>query len=141
MTTKIQRMHPLCLAALLLLGGNTLAGQRFTLNGQVLEVLPSTGVSSKAASATGDSFISVKEMATGQVKLYASGLIITLKQASALKALLNDYPALHLEYAPGAVAYVQLPNSALAATFDALSADARVAAVHLRPMPVPVKPR
>lgn len=141
MTTCTPLLRKLCLTALLTLAANAMAGHLFTMNGRAVELVPAGAVASKAATAASAPLISVRDVASGQVKVYASGLIITLQEVGALKALLNDYPALSLQYAPGLYAYVQVSSAALASTFDALSVDPRVAAVHLRPVPIRVKPR
>jgi len=140
MTTHTQQLRKLCLTALLTLAANAMAANLFTMNGRTVELVPAGVATSKAATAT-TPLITVKDVASGQVSVYASGLIITLKEASTLKALLSDYPALQLQYAPGKYAYVQVANAALASSFDALSADPRVAAVHLRPVPMRINPR
>jgi len=134
-------LRTLGLGILLTLASQAMAGNVFTMNGRSVELLPSTTATNKATPAGSAPLISVKDVESGQVKLYASGLIITLKESRTLKALLSDYPALSLQYAPGVYAYVQVSNAALASTFDALSADPRVAAVHLRPVPIRVHPR
>nr|WP_319564958.1 hypothetical protein [uncultured Rhodoferax sp.] len=141
MTIHTQQLRKLCLTALLTLATNAMAGNLFTMNGRVVELVPSSTVASKATTAASAPLITVKDVASGQVKVYASGLIITLKEVGTLQALLRDYPAIQLQYAPGKYAYVQVSSAALASTFDALSADPRVEAVHLRPVPIRIKPR
>lgn len=134
-------LRKLCLTALLTLGANTMAGNLFTMNGRTVALVPAGTGTTKTATSTGDTLISVKDLTSGQVNVYASGLIITLKETNTLKALLSDYPSLSLQYAPGIYAYVQVSRAALAATYDALNADPRVVAVHLRPVPIRITPR
>ncbi len=135
-------LQTLSAAALAALSFSVMAGETFTMNGRTVQLEPAGKTQGKAKnSADNSTKITVRDLASGQISVYVEGLIITLKEAGSLKSLLQDYPALSLQYAPGSYAYVQVPRDRLATTFDALSADSRVAAVHLRPVPVQIKPR
>lgn len=142
MRTHMQRLRTASAAGLLVLSLGALADNNFTLHGRSVQIVPSgdaNGVAAGAPREPGKVF--VRDLASGQVVVYASGLIVTLKNPRDLQAVLRDHPAISLQYAPGVYAYVQVANDALAATFTALSADPRVAAVHLRPLPARVKAR
>ncbi|MBP6718680.1 MAG: hypothetical protein KA173_07425 [Rhodoferax sp.] len=139
---KISQKISSCLLAVLSFSAT--ATDTFTLNGRAVQLEPSkTNVQqSKSASARqADARVVVRDVASGQTSVYADGLIVTLKRVVDLNAVLQDHPALKLIYAPGVHAFVGVPRSALAATVDALGADPRVAAVHLRPVPKQIKLR
>lgn len=132
----------LSIAAIAALSFSATAGNTFTMNGRVVQLEPVSKTLEKDTSgAANRAKVTVRDLTSGQISVYADGLIITLKDAGILKSVLHDYPALTLQYAPGVYAYVKVPRDRLATTFDALSADPRVAAVHFRPVPVPIKPR
>lgn len=142
MKSLFKTLQTLSLAALGALSFSAQAGDTFTLNGRSVQLEPAVQGQGKSKSgATRQGKVTVRDLTSGQISVYAEGLIITLKEPATLKAVLQDYPALTLQYAPGAYAYVQVPRDRLATTFDALGADPRIAAVHLRPVPVQVKPR
>lgn len=140
---RISRIvQTLGVAALSAISLSTFAGDTFTMNGRAVQLEPASKVQEKGINSTAShAQVTVRDLKSGQINVYAEGLIITLKDSASLKAVLHDYPALTLQYAPGAYAYVQIPRDQLATTFDALGADLRVAAVHLRPVPVQIKPR
>ena len=132
----------LSIAAITALSFSATAGNTFTMNGRSVQLQPVSKSQEKdTSSAANRAKVTVRDLTSGQISVYADGLIITLKDAGILKSVMYDYPALTLQYAPGVYAYVQVPRDRLATTFDALSADPREAAVHLRPVPVPIKPR
>lgn len=142
MKRLFKTLQTLSLAALAALSLNAMAGDTFTLNGRSVQLEPAAKGQEKANSNVPRyGKVTVRDLKSGQISVYADGLIVTLKEANSLKSVLQDYPALTLQYAPGAYAYVQVPRDQLAKTFDALGADPRIAAVHLRPIPVQVKPR
>ena len=142
MKSILKTLQTLSVAALAALSFSAMAGDTFTMNGRSVELEPAGKVQSKGKGSTAhQANVTVRDLTSGQISVYAEGLIITLKEADSLKSMLQDYPALSLQYAPGAFAYVQVPRDRLATTFDALSTDPRVAAVHLRPVPVKIKLR
>lgn len=148
MKTIFKTLQALSLSTLAALSLGAVAGETFTMNGRVMQLEPAGKAPDKAKASTASDAASasaakvkVRDLASGQISVYAEGLIVTLKNAETLKSLLQDYPALTLQYAPGNYVYVKVARDQLATTFDALSADARVAAVHLRPVPVQIKPR
>ena len=139
---KISQKMSSCLLAVL--SFSAMATDTFTLSGRVVQLEPTKTdlqQSKSALSRQVDARVVVRDLASGQTSVYADGLIVTLKRAEELNALLQDHPALKLHYAPGVYAFVGVPRSALAATVDALGADSRVTAVHLRPVPKQIKPR
>ena len=139
---KISQKISFCMLAAM--SFSAMATDTFTLNGRAVQLESAAkGLPQSKSTAAGqtDARVTVRDVASGKLSFYAEGLIITLKSTASLKPLLQDYPALILQYAPGTYAYVQVPREALAATVNALGADARVAAVHLRPVPVAIKPR
>ena len=144
MYTTLKITQTILAGLLVTLNVSAMATDTFTLNGRAVEL---ESVSKKLPQGKNtsprqdDARVVVRDLASGQTSVYAEGLIVTLKSVDELKALLHDYPALTLEYAPGVHAFVGVQRSALAATVDALSADSRVAAVHLRPVPKQTKPR
>lgn len=142
MKNLLKTLQATSVAALTALSFNAMAGDTFTMNGRSFQLEPPSNVQDKARSgATPQGKVTVRDLTSGQISVYAEGLIITLKDAGNLKPVLHDYPALSLQYAPGAYAYVKVSRDRLATTFDALSADPRIAAVHLRPVPVQIRPR
>lgn len=142
MKSNFKTLQTLSVAALAALNFNAVAGNSFTMNGRTVQLEPAGKTLEKGANSEANTEkVTVRDLTSGQISIYADGLIITLKDAATLKTVLHDYPALTLQYAPGAYAYVKVSREQLAATFNALSADPRVAAVHLRPLPVKIKPR
>lgn len=142
MKSNFKVFQTLSVSALAALSFNALAADSFTMNGRAVQLEPAGKSQEKSTTnAANHAKVKVRDLASGQISVYADGLIITLKDAGALKSLLQEYPALTLQYAPGRYAYVKVSRDQLAATFDALGADPRVIAVHLRPVPVQIKPR
>ena len=144
MNTTLRISQKIVFCMLATWGFSAMATDTFTLNGRAVQLEPveKSAQQSKSTSARqAQARVTVRDLASGQTATYAEGLIITLKSVANLKALLQDYPALTLQFAPGNHAFVRLPRSALAVTVDALGADPRVAAVHLRPVPAQLKPR
>ena len=142
MKRNFKKFHTFSVAVLTTLSFSVMANNTFTLNGRAVQLEPVGKSQEKGArSAANRAQVTVRDLTSGQTSVYADGLIITLKDAGTLKSVLNDYPAVTLQYAPGAYAYVKVSREQLATTFDALAADTRVAAVHLRPVPVQIKPR
>lgn len=142
MKSNFKTLQILSVAALATLGFSAVAGNSFTMNGRAVQLEPASKSQEKGVRSTATSAkVTVRDLTSGQISVYGEGLIITLKDADTLNPVLHDYPALTLQYAPGAYAYVKVPRDRLASTFDALSADPRIAAVHLRPLPVQIKPR
>ena len=139
---KTSKKISVCLMAVL--SCSAMATDTFTLNGRAVQLEPSKSTMQQSRSASArpaDGRVVVRDVATGQTSVYANGLIVTLKKGDELTALLRDHPALTVEYAPGVHVFVGVARSALAATVNALGADPRVAAVHLRPVPTPTQLR
>ncbi len=129
---------------LVALSFSAMAADTFTLNGRTVQLEPLGKIAqqSKSASAVqAENRVMLRDLASGTTSVYADGLIVTLKSAADLNAVLQDYPALTLQYAPGVHAFVQVPRNALAVTVNALGADSRVESLHLRPVPKQIKPR
>lgn len=128
--------------SLIVLSLNATAGNRFTMNGRSVQLVASGNATAKTkATSTDEGRITVLDVESGQVSVYTNGLIITLKDASTANAVVSDYPGLTLRYTTGRYAFARVSSATLATTFDALNSDPRVSAVHLRPLPVPAKPR
>ena len=142
MKNLVKTLQITSVVALTALSFCAVAGDTFTMNGRTYQLEPARKLQDKTKSiSTSQAKVTIRDLSSGQVSVYAEGLIITLKDVGSLKPMLRDYPALSLQYPPGAYAYVKVSSDRLATTFDALSADPRVAAVHLRPIPVQIKPR
>ena len=119
-----------------------MAGDTFIMNGRSVQVEPSSKTSHRGKHGTvSQGNLTVRDLTSGQISVYADGLTLTLREGGTLKSILNDYPSITLQYAPGVYAYVKVPRDQLATLFNALNADPRVAAVHLRPMTVKTKLR
>ena len=142
MKSLLKKLQVISVAALGAFNLVAMAGDTIIMNGRSFQLEPMTKPQYRGKNSTASSInVTVRDLTSGQISVYADGLIITFKDALTLTSVLNDYPAVKMQYAPGAYAYVQVPRDQLAATFNALSADARVAAVHLRPLPTRIKRR
>lgn len=140
----LKNIRQIAACLLAALSFSAMAADTFMLNGRSVQLEPARQGAQQSKSASVDKAqarVVVRDLVSGQTSVYADGLIITLKNAADLRALLQNNPALSLQYAPGVYAYVRVPRGALAAAVNALNADPRVAAVHLRPVPLQIKPR
>ena len=116
----------------------------FVFKGRRVELLapgPDAAWSSQASRPGAEKTVALRDLASGQVRVYASGLILRLRQPGELPALLRENPALSLQIAPGDQAYVSVEASQLPGVFRRLSQDDRVVEVQLRVLQPPLSPR
>lgn len=116
----------------------------FLLNGRQVELVgpgSEDGPAPRASAPHAEDTLTLRDLASGQVRVYASGLVLKLRQPGELPALLRGNPALRLQIAPADLAYVAVDARQLPAVFRRLSEDPRVADVQLRAIRPPLSPR
>ena len=137
----------MCLLIVLLTGGAGPAraqSDSFVLKGRQLEVItsgPEAAIASRASGPGAAKTITLRDQVSGQVRVYASGLVLKLRQPDQLQGLLRENPALKLQLAPGGHAYVSVEAGQLPAVVRRLSQDDRVVDIQLRALQPPLSPR
>jgi hypothetical protein len=136
-------MWPLIGLLMLFSGPAGAQSDSFVFKGRQVELVapgPEAATVSRASRLGAEQTITLRDVASGQLRVYASGLVLRLRKPAELPALLRENPALRLQIAPGDLAYVSVDASQLPALFRHLSQDARVVEVQLRVLQPPFSP-
>lgn len=116
----------------------------FLLNGRQVELLvpgSEDGPAPRASGPDAEDTLILRDLASGQVRVYAKGLVLKLRQPGELSGLLRENPELRLQIAPGDLAYVSVDAQQLSSVFRRLSHDPRVVEIQLRAISPPLSPR